>query len=82
VSSGGTAASGTVRTYEGTARDIDRTNGLFTLNTNNLGLLTISMPCNPRQIDVTKFKALRSGDYVRLYGAMLNNSRVELREFY
>lgn len=77
---GGT--SGNVQTFEGTVRSVDYTNGLFTISTNNYGNLTISMPYNPRQTDLAKFNNLRIGDYVRLYGVMLNNSRVELRQFY
>lgn len=74
--------SGNVQTFEGTVRSVDRTNGLFGLNTNNSGTLTITMPYNPRQNDITRFQNLRSGDYVRLYGVLVNNSRVELRQFY
>lgn len=77
--SGGT--SGNVQTYEGTVRNIDYTNGLFTISSNNYGTLTVSMPYNPRQTDLNRFNNLRNGDYVRIYGVMLNNSRVELRQF-
>lgn len=81
VSSTG-GSSGNVQTYDGTVRSVDYTNGLFTISTNNYGNLTVSMPYNPRQADLTRFNNLRNGDYVRLYGVMLNNSRVELRQFY
>lgn len=74
--------SGNVQTYEGTVRSIDYQNGLFTIASNNYGTLTVSMPYNPRQTDLNKFNSLRTGDYVRLYGVLLNNSRVELRQFY
>ena len=77
--SGGT--SGNVQTYEGTVRNVDDTNGLFTISSNNYGTLTVSMPYNPRQTDLNRFNNLRNGDYVRIYGVMLNNSRVELRQF-
>jgi hypothetical protein len=77
---GGT--SGNVQTYEGSVRSVDRTNGLFTIAANNYGTLTVSMPYNPSQADLNKFNSLRNGDYVRIYGIMLNNSRVELRQFY
>jgi hypothetical protein len=40
------------------------------------------MPYNPNRADVDRFNSLRSGDYVRLYGVFLNESRVELRQFY
>ena len=74
--------SGSVQTYEGTVRSVDRTNGLFQISSNNYGTYTVSMPYNPRSTDLNKFNSLRNGDYVRLYGTMLNNSRVELRQFY
>jgi hypothetical protein len=82
VSTNGTGTSGNVQRYEGTVREIDRTNGLFTISSNNYGTLTVSMPYNPRQSDVNRFNSIRSGDFVRLDGVMLNNSRVELSQFY
>lgn len=81
VSSGGGTGSGNVQTFEGNVRNIDRANGTFTLSSNNYGNVLVSMPYNPRQSDVSRFQNLRSGDYVRLYGVMLNNSRIELRQF-
>ena len=73
---------GNVQNYEGTVRAIDRTNGLFQISSNNYGTLTVSMPYNPRSTDLTKFNNLRNGDFVRIAGVLLNNSRVELRQFY
>jgi hypothetical protein len=35
-----------------------------------------------RQSDLNTFQNLRVGDRVRLYGVFINNSRVELRQFY
>jgi hypothetical protein len=74
--------SGNVQNFEGTVRSIDRTNGFFTISTSNYGTLTISMPYNPTQSDLNRFNNLRTGDFVRFSGLMLNNSRVELRQFY
>lgn len=74
--------SGNVQTFEGTVRSVDRTNGLFQISSNNYGTFTVSMPYNPRTADLNAFNNLRNGDYVRLYGTMLTNSRVELRQFY
>ncbi len=71
-----------VQTYEGTVRSVDRTAGVFTMNTNNLGIVNVSMPYNPRSNDVTRFNNLRTGDFVRIYGVLLNNTRIELRQFY
>jgi len=78
----GNGTSGNVQTFQGTVRSIDRTNGLFQISSNNYGTITVSMPYNARSSDVNMFNSLRNGDNVRLYGVLLNNSRVELRQFY
>lgn len=80
--SGGGAATGSVQSFQGNVRQIDSRNGVFTLDTGNYGLLTVSLPYNPRTSDVNRFQSLRSGDSVRFNGVLLNNSRVELRQFY
>ena len=71
-----------VTTIQGNVRQIDVTNGMFTLATSNEGVLTVTLPYNPRSADVDKFRNLRSGDFVRLYGTYLTQTRVELRQFY
>jgi hypothetical protein len=76
-----TAASDNVQTMQGTVRQIDHQNGLFTMDVSNTRV-TVSMPFSPRRADLTKFQSLRSGDVVRIAGVFLNNSRVELRQFY
>ena len=82
VSGTGGGTSGNVQTFEGTVRSIDRTNGYFSISSNQYGTLTVTMPYNPRQDDLNRFNNLRNGDFVRIYGVLLNNSRVELRQFY
>ena len=77
----GTTGSADVQALQGTVRQIDRTNGLFTLDAGNV-VLTVSMPYGASQADVNRFQNLRTGDQVRFYGVFLNNSRVELRQFY
>ena len=81
VSSTGGAASGNVQSLEGTVGQIDRANGAFRLDGNNASVI-VSLPYNARQTDVNRFNNLRVGDRVRFYGVFLNNSRVELRQFY
>ncbi|HEY0527394.1 MAG TPA: hypothetical protein VGD02_01085 [Gemmatimonadaceae bacterium] len=82
VSGSGTVnGSGNVQTYAGTVRQIDYQNGWFTMDTNN-GRYTVRMPYNPRQSDANYFNSLRNGQSVRLYGVFLNNSSIELRQFY
>ena len=80
---GGTGgASGNVQSLSGIVRQVDRTNGQFTIDANNGVYLTVSLPYNPRSADVQVFQNLRIGDQVRFYGVFLNNTRVELRQFY
>ena len=78
---GGSAGSANVQALQGTVRQIDHNNGLFTLDAGNV-VLTVSMPYRASQADVNRFHSLRPGDQVRFYGVFLNNSRVELRQFY
>ena len=78
----GSANGGTVQSLQGTVRQVDLRNGLFTVDIGNYNTLTVSMPYNPSQADQTRFQNLRSGDAVRFYGVFLNNTRVELRRFY
>jgi exosome complex RNA-binding protein Csl4 len=80
-SSGSTAGSGNVQSLQGTVGQIDRSNGVFRLDGNSSSVV-VSLPYNVRQSDVNTFNNLRVGDRVRFYGVFLNNSRVELRQFY
>lgn len=80
ANTGGTSSN--VQVVQGTVRQIDRASGLFTLDVANYGTVTVSLPYNPTSQDVNRFNGLRSGDYVRFYGAFLSNSRVELRQFF
>ena len=81
-SGGGTSAStGTVQQLSGVVRQIDRTNGMFSLDMQGTTVV-VSLPYNARSTDVTRFQNLRPGEQVRLAGVFLNNTRVELRQFY
>jgi hypothetical protein len=79
--SGSVNGSGSVQAFAGTVRQVDYQNGWFTMDTNN-GRVTVRMPYNPRQSDANTFNSLRNGQGVRLYGVYLNNSSIELRQFY
>jgi hypothetical protein len=81
-SSASTSASGNVQTLQGTVRQIDQQNGLFTMDVGTGTRLTVSMPYSPTRTDLTRFQNLRSGDQVRIAGVYLNSTRVELRQFY
>lgn len=78
----GSPTSNNVQALQGTVRQVDRANGLFSLQANNGAQVIVSMPYNPSRNDVSRFESLRAGDVVRFYGVFLNNSRVELRQFY
>ena len=71
-----------VQALQGTVRQVDRANGLFSLQGNNGASVIVAMPYNPTRNDVSRFESLRAGDVVRFYGVYLNNSRVELRQFF
>jgi hypothetical protein len=75
------AGSGGVQSLQGTVGQIDRANGLFRLDGSNASVI-VSLPYNVRRTDLNTFQNLRVGDRVRLYGVFINNSRVELRQFY
>lgn len=81
VSGPSSGGSGSVQSLQGTVGQIDRSNGLFRLDGNSASVI-VSLPYNVRQADVNTFNNLRVGDRVRLYGVFLDNSRVELRQFY
>lgn len=81
VSGSANTGSGQVQSLQGTVGQIDRSNGQFRLDGTNSSVI-VTLPYNVRQTDVTTFNNLRVGDRVRLYGVFLNNSRVELRQFY
>ncbi len=85
VQDGGSASGGgsaNVQALQGIVRQIDRNNGLFALETGNGVVLTVSLPYGVSANDATRFRNLRVGEQVRIYGVFLNNTRVELRQFY
>lgn len=75
-------AGSNVQQVQGTVRQIDRNNGVFTVDVNNYNTLTVSLPNSVSRNDIGRFNALRPGDFVRFYGTFLGNTRVELRQFY
>jgi len=76
------SGTGNVQSLQGVVRRVDTQNGIFTTDAGGNVLLTVSMPYNASRNDVSRFQNLRIGDNVRFYGIFLNNSRVELRNFY
>ena len=78
----GNTSNAQVQSLQGTVRRVDVANGWFELSSNNNTVLTVTMPYNSSRADQQRFQNLRNGDVVRFYGIYLNNSRVELRQFY
>jgi Domain of unknown function (DUF5666) len=79
--SGTGSVSNNVQLLQGTVRQVDRRNGVFTVDVNNGYTLTVTMPYNPGTNDVNRFNSLRSGDFVRFYGTYQSSSQVQLRQF-
>jgi hypothetical protein len=84
TTSGGTANGGSnsVQSVQGTVQQIDVQNGLFSIDVGNRSVYTVSLPYNVSRADSDRFRSLRQGDRVRFYGVLLNNTRIELRQFY
>ena len=81
VSGNGSASSSSLQLLQGTVRQVDRRNGLFTVDVNNRGTLTVTLPYNVNNNDLDRFNNLRSGEFVRFYGTYLTNAQVQLRQF-
>jgi hypothetical protein len=75
-------ANANVQSLSGRVLSVDSGNGVFTIDGGNGVRLTVSMPYRANSQDQNRFSSLRVGDFVRFYGVFLNNSRVELRQFY
>ncbi len=71
-----------VTTYQGNVRQVDRSNGWFTVDEGSIGRITVTLPSGLSQTDLNRFSNLRSGDYVRFYGVRSGNTQVQLRQFY
>ncbi len=83
VSTNGTGTvSSNMQLWQGTVRQVDRRNGLFTVDMNNYSTVTVTLSNNLRTTDLNKFNNLRSGDFVRFYGTALSSAQIQLAEFY
>ena len=81
VSGTGTGSSSNVQLLQGTVRQVDTRNGWFTVDLNNYGTLTVTVPYNLNSNDINRFRSLRNGDFVRFYGQYTSSSQVQLRQF-
>ena len=81
VTSSNGALSSDVHLLQGTVRQVDRRNGLFTIDMSNYSTITVTLPYNVSSNDRNRFNNLRSGDRVRFYGRYLSNAQIELAQF-
>ena len=81
VSGPSTIQSGNVQLIQGTVRQVDQANGLFSMDASTGGRVTVQLPQQVTRNDLDRFRRLRPGDYTRLYGVFVNSGRVELRQF-
>jgi hypothetical protein len=81
VTGSANGSSSNVQLLQGTVRQVDRRNGVFTIDVSNSNTLTVTLPSNLSSNDTNTFNNLRSGQFVRFYGTYLNNSQVQLRQF-
>jgi exosome complex RNA-binding protein Csl4 len=78
----GNGGLGAQSSFEGTVRQVNVQGGWFTMDTNNSGRITVTVPYNARSGDVSRFQNLRVGDYARIYGTVINTGQVQLTQFY
>jgi len=79
---GSVSTNGSLQLLQGTVRQVDRRNGLFTMDGNGYNTITVTLPQSISTNDLNRFNSLRSGDQVRFYGTYLSNVQIELRNFY
>lgn len=70
-----------IQTVDGRVEYIDLPRNLFEMRDQSRERILVSLPDNARRSDVDRFRALRSGDYVRVEGRFLDRERFELDGF-
>jgi hypothetical protein len=77
---GQTTGGGQLYQLAGRVGGIDQNRGTFELQTQN-GVVLVSLPYNPGNATVERFRRLRTGDSVGVEGHMVAQGRVELTRF-
>jgi len=72
---------GPVQTVDGTVEHLDFQRSSFELSDRSRPSVFVSLPSNARRSDLDRFRALRSGDYVRVEGRFTSQDRFELENF-
>lgn len=74
-------SAGGIQTVDGRVEQVDFQRNSFEVRDQSRARVLVSMPDNARRSDVDRFRALRSGDYVRAEGRFLDRDRFELDGF-
>jgi len=81
-SRGDTSRAGTgIQTMDGRVERVDFQRSSFEIRDQSREPVIVSLSDNARRSDVDRFRALRSGDYVRVEGRFTSNDRFELESF-
>jgi hypothetical protein len=81
-SRGDTSRAGTgIQTMDGRVERVDFQRSSFEIREQSRESVIVSLSDNARRSDVDHFRALRSGDYVRVEGRFTSNDRFELESF-
>lgn len=70
-----------MRTLDGRVERVDLKHNSFEIREQAKDLVTVSVPGDARRTDIERFRALRSGDYVKVEGWSLDRGRFELNGF-
>jgi hypothetical protein len=70
-----------IQTVDGRVEQLDLQRSSFEIRDQSRDRVIVSLPYNARRSDVDRFRALRSGDYVRVEGRFLDRERFELENF-
>jgi len=70
-----------IQTVDGRVEQIDVQRYSFEMRDQSRERVLVSLPDNARRSDIDRFRALRSGDYVRVEGRFLDRERFELDGF-
>lgn len=79
---GGVYGGQNAQVVQGTVRQINGSDGWFVVDTNNGYRYTVTLSSNVSRNDVSRFNSLRTGDVVRFYAVPINNSTLQLTQFY
>jgi hypothetical protein len=71
-----------VQTVDGRVEHVDFERSSFELSDQSRQSVLVSLPNNARRSDLDRFRALRTGDYVRVEGRFTSKDRFELESFF